>query len=128
VKKLVLKGAGKAPIEVVFNGGPVKFPDVAPFTREGMLLAPFRHILEQGGGTVTWDHLVKQVKASADGRRIEFTIGNPQAMVNNQPVKMETAPFLKQGRSIVPLSFVGQALDVVVEYDPATGRVTIAAK
>ena len=49
-------------------------------------------------------------------------------MVGGQPVQLQVAPSLKNGRTIVPVSFLREALDVVVEYDPATGRITIAAK
>lgn len=128
VKQLVLTRKGKGTITIVYNGQPVHFPDVRPRVQSGMTLAPFRQIFERGGGSVVWNNLIKQVKASGDGRKVEFTIGNAQAMVNDKSVQMQTAPVLVDGRAIVPLSFVREALGVTVDYDPATGHITIAAK
>lgn len=128
VKKLVLQRKGSGTVEIVFNGRPVEFGAVKPMTQDGMALAPFRHIFEHNGGVILWDNLMKQVKASGDGRRVEFTIGSVEALVNDKTVQMQTAPFLQDGRAIVPLSFIRDALDVVVEYDAETGRITIAAK
>jgi hypothetical protein len=127
-KQLVVAPKSGQPVSIVYNGKPVRFQEVDPFINAGMTLAPFRHIMEMEGGVVLWNNLIKQVQATTDGRRIQFTIGNAEALVNDQPVQMDVAPFLKQGRAIVPVSFLRDALDVVVEYDPQTGRVTIAAK
>ncbi len=127
-RKITVKPTGKGPLTMVFNGRPVKFDRAQPFAEAGIMFTPFRHIIEHQGGTVRWNNLIKQVRATADGRRIELTIGNPQAMVGGQPVQLQVAPSLKNGRTIVPVSFLREALDVVVEYDPATGRITIAAK
>ncbi|MBI3947235.1 MAG: hypothetical protein HY321_15020 [Armatimonadetes bacterium] len=128
VKRLVVTTPGKGTMTMVYNGSPVSFPDVKPFSREGMALAPFRRIFEHGGGAVLWNHLIKQVTASGDGRKVEFTIGKDEALINGKSVTLDLAPFIKDGRSIVPLSFVRDALDVTVEYDPASGKITIAAR
>lgn len=127
-KQLVVAPKSGEPVSIVYNGKPVNFQKVDPFIHGGMTLAPFRHIIEMEGGVVLWNNLIKQVQATSDGRRIQFTIGNAEALVNGQSVQMAAPPFLKQGRTIVPVSFLRDALDVVVEYDPQTGRVTIAAK
>ena len=57
-----------------------------------------------------------------------ITVGKNQAQVNGQTFTMDRAAFVERGRTIVPLSFVGQALDVNVKYDPATGHLEITSK
>ena len=52
-------------------------------------------------------------------------LGDLYAKVNGSSVKLETAPFLKSDRTIVPLSFVKDALAVEIEVDTATGHVLI---
>jgi hypothetical protein len=54
-----------------------------------------------------------------------FRIGNPDAKVNGNTIAMEIAPFVRRNRSVVPLSFVSEALGVKVEYDASTGHVLI---
>ena len=127
VENLVINRNGKK-ISVVYNGRPVDFGRLTPFSRDGMTLAPFRNIFEHSGGVVFWNNLIKRVKASSDGRKVEFTIGDLQALVNDKSVRMQTAPVLVDGRAVVPLSFLRDALDVTIEYNPATGRIVIAAK
>jgi hypothetical protein len=41
---------------------------------------------------------------------------------------METAPYIDRGRTIVPLSFIDDALNVNVDYDKETGHVLITSK
>ena len=102
--------------------------DVRPFQKGTVSFAPFRHIIEHKGGTVMWYPETRQVKALTDSRQIELTIGKRRALVNQDELLMELAPFIKQGRTVVPLSFVRDALDTIVEYDAESGRIYIVSK
>ncbi|MEI6432725.1 MAG: copper amine oxidase N-terminal domain-containing protein, partial [bacterium] len=70
-------------------------------------------------------HVVRAVNAD---REIIIKVGGKSATVNGQQVTMDKAAFIEKGRTIVPLSFVGQALDVNIKYDPATGHLDITSK
>ena len=67
------------------------------------------------------------VAAQADGKDIIVQIGARVAQINSGEVALEKAAYLKQGRTIVPLSFIRESLSVDVEYDPATGHVLITS-
>lgn len=110
--------------DIYLGGEKVKF-DVAPRVTEGIPLTPFRHLLESYGGEVKWTHGSKEVDGSADGQKIWFKIGDANALVNGQSIQLERAPFIENGRSIVPLSFMTMALNLDISYDPATGHVLI---
>ena len=71
--------------------------------------------------------MTKSVKASSDGHNVAIQIGDLNAMVNDLSVRLETAPYIDRGRTIVPLSFLRDALSVNVEYDKATGHVLITS-
>ncbi len=114
-------------IQVAFNGQQIAF-DVAPRVEAGLPLAPFRQIFEHTGGRVTWVSETRVVRAVNSEREIVITVGKNTARVNNQAVSLERPAFVEQGRAIVPLSFVGKALDVDVQYDSATGRLQITNK
>jgi hypothetical protein len=113
--------------DVAFDNTRIAF-DVPPRVEHGMPLAPFRQIFEHTGGTLQWFGKSKLVRAVNATREIELKIGNPQATVNNQPVQMEAKPYIDRGRTIVPLSFVRDALNVKVQYDPQTGRMLIESQ
>ncbi len=115
-----------APLNIMMNSKPINF-DVAPRVLNGIPLTPFRHLFEANGGTVDWANLTKEISATGDGRDIWLKIGNRVGRVNKIDVDLEIAPFIERGRTIVPLSFIQQGLNVNVEYDPATGHVFITS-
>jgi hypothetical protein len=115
------------PLQVAFNGSQIAF-DVQPRVEAGLPMAPFRQIFEHTGGLVQWVSASKVLRAVNSDREVVIKVGQSKATVNGETFKLDRAAFLEQGRTIVPLSFVGQALDVNVDYDPATGRLQITSK
>ena len=109
---------------VLFNNKVVKF-DVAPRVEAGIPMTPFRHLFETAGGEVKWENLTKSVSAKADGKSIFVMIGDPNAKVNELSVTLEATPYLDRGRTIVPMSFLRDALNINIEYDKATNHVLI---
>lgn len=107
-----------------YNKSTINF-DVAPRVENGIPLAPIRHLLEKAGGEVKWKAFEKLVEAKADGREIFIWIGNKDAKIDGNNVELEVAPFIEKGRTIVPLSFIQEALKVTIEFDPETGHVLI---
>lgn len=112
---------------VSLNGKPVKF-DVQPRVQDNIPLTPFRHLIEKAGGKVKWEHLLKQINALADGKEIYLQIGDANAKIGGKEIALEKAPFIENGRTIVPISFIEQALNVTIEYDAESGRVLITSK
>lgn len=112
---------------VLYNGRFVEF-DVQPRVDEGIPMTPFRHLIEKAGGMVEWLKSAKEVNASADGMKIWFKVGDANAKVNDQAFKLEMAPYIDRGRTIVPLTFMRDALKVNIDFDPSTGHVLITKK
>jgi len=112
---------------VAFDGSEINF-DVEPRVEAGVPLAPFRQIFEHTGGKVMWMSDTKTVRALNADREVVIKVGAPGATVNGSSVSMERTSFIDRGRTIVPLSFVGKALDVDVDYDPSTGKLIITSK
>lgn len=114
--------------DIAFNGVVLAF-DVQPRIQAGVKLAPFRQIFEHTGGRLYWfggdAQTVKAVNATRD---IELRIGSDRAQVNNHALTMEHAPFLESGRTIVPLTFIRDALGVNIHFDRRTGRLLIESK
>lgn len=113
-------------LNISYMGKAVIFPDVQPRVNvQGIALTPFRHLFQQAGCEVNWLSKEKGVSAKGLGQDIKFWIGNPNAKINNETIKMEVKPGLEKGRSIVPVSFVQKALKVNVEVDKKSGHVLI---
>ncbi len=109
---------------VYYEGEKINF-DVQPQAKNGVPLTPFRFLLEHQGAKVDWHKEDQTVTSSMPGNKIWFQIGNETAKVNGMDFRLEMAPFITQGRSIVPLSFISEALNVDVDFDAATGHVLI---
>lgn len=114
-------------LQIAFDGTQIAF-DVAPRIENGLPLAPFRQIFEHTGGQVSWAHNAKTVRAVNADREVSFKVGGSTAKVNGENVNIGRKVNVESGRAIVPLSFVGQALDVDVNFDPATGRLEIKSQ
>ena len=118
---------GVTSFNVLFNGSYVEF-DVQPRVDDGIPMTPFRHLMEKSGGKVEWLKGEKAVNATSEGKSIWFKVGDSTAKINNLPFTLELAPYIDRGRTIVPLSFMKDALDVNIQFDPATGHVLITKK
>lgn len=113
---------------VAFDGTQIAF-DVKPRIESGVKLAPFRQIFEHTGGKLYWfGGTAQTVRAVNTTREIEIKIGDKTAKVNNQTVEMEKKPYIETGRTIVPLTFIRDALNVKINYDEKTGQLFIESK
>jgi hypothetical protein len=110
---------------IVMNHEFVNF-DVLPRVENGIPMTPFRYLFEKAGGNVDWNNLTKTVNAKGEGKDVWIQIGDRGAKVNSLKVEMESTPYIERGRTIVPLSFIKDALNVDVEYDRETGHVLIS--
>lgn len=121
--KLPAKGS----FAIIMDGDIVEF-DVQPRVEaSGVPMTPFRHLIEKKGGNVKWEAKTKEVNANADGKDIYLQIGTRVARVDKKSINLELAPYLEKGRTIVPLSFIRDSLNVNVDYDKATGHVLITS-
>jgi hypothetical protein len=56
---------------------------------------------------------------------IVLQIGNTKASVNKEEVTLEAAPYIKNGRTMVPIRFIAEGLGAEVGWDNATKSITI---
>ena len=113
--------------QVVMNDKPLQL-DRPLQVHRSILFAPFRGIFENQGGILGWDAQTKQVHAMSEDRLISMTIGSRQVLVNNQSFRLDAAPYILSGRTMVPLAFLPLALPVTVSFDAGTGHLIINSK
>jgi hypothetical protein len=100
--------------------------DVAPLIINNRTMVPVRFIGEAFGASFAWDEATRKVTFQVRGREIVLFIDQKKARVNGSTVTLDTAPVIVNGRTLVPLRFVGEHMGATVDWDGATQTVKIA--
>lgn len=99
--------------------------DVAPFIAEGRTMVPLAFISRQMGADVAWDGEAKAVTYTKEDTTIVLTIDSTTAMVNGEAMELDSAPVIVEGRTMVPVKFVGTLLGYDFAWDAVAKTVTI---
>lgn len=112
-------------IRTTLNGTPVQFNDVQPVSVNGRVLVPVRGIFEQMGVNVGWDAADQRVYADGNGRNVVLYIGKRIAQVNGHDVSLDVPATTYNGRTMVPLRFISEAMGATVNWDAPDNLVAI---
>lgn len=118
------KQTGDNRLKIFVNGGKPNL-DVPAVIEEGRTLVPFRALAEKMEANVDWKPNDRKVTVERDGKIVEMTIGNKTALVNGEPVELEVEPKIMNGRTLVPIRFVGESLNSKVGYDHSSRIITV---
>ena len=133
---LIAFSAGSG-ITVYVDGDKLDFKDAEPFIENGRTLVPFRAIAEALGAEVGWDAKTQTVtitkenpnaqKSNApDGsKNIQLVIGQNNALVNGASVTLDVPAKIATNRTYVPLRFVSEAMEMGVNWEAKTKKITI---
>ncbi len=112
-------------ITVLYNGAPLSF-DVPPLLTEGRTLVPLRVIFEALEAEVSWDDSTKTVYAKKGETEISLPVGANEFYKNGTPIPLDVPAFIENGRTLIPLRAVADALGCDVDWIGETRTVTIA--
>lgn len=114
-------------VSITVNGKQVPLSDSVPYldSESGRVMVPIRFVAEHMGAAVNWNESAQQATIVLNSRQITLTIGQKTAYVNWQPYQLETAPVLRNGRTYVPVRFVGEALGANLYWHENTKTVEI---
>lgn len=101
------------------------FLDVPPALVNGRTMVPVRFLGEAFGAAFSWDDASRKATYSLDGKVIELFIDKTTARVDGKSVTLDAAPYILQGRTMVPLRFTGQHMGASFNWDGATQTVTV---
>lgn len=107
-------------VRVFVDGEEVQFPDQKPYIdRNERTLVPVRFPAEVFGSDVNWDSVNKEVIITHKFKKknIVLTIGKKTYSVNGSNKTMDTEAVITNSRTMVPVRFVAEALDVVVDWE-----------
>jgi hypothetical protein len=84
-----------------------------------------RFLVEALGGTIEWFGDTKTVKMTLNEKSIDIVIGSTDAEVDGVATKLYKAPFIKDGRTMIPLRFVSENFGCQVSWNQNTYTVDI---
>ncbi|RYX83520.1 copper amine oxidase N-terminal domain-containing protein [bacterium] len=111
-------------VRVRINGTPFR-TQVAPVTENGRVLVPMRAIFEELGARVDYNSYDRSIVARRDGTVVRMTLGRERAFVGSDSVRLDVPARSFDGRTMVPLRFVSEALGANVDYDSYRQLVSI---
>lgn len=107
------------PITVILDDKIVE-SDAQPFLYQDRTMVGLRGIFEQMGATVLWNEEEQSVLVSNNTREVKLVIDDKKVTIkSNQGTKIyqtDVAPVKKNDRTYVPLRFVAETFDCVVDY------------
>jgi hypothetical protein len=106
------------------DGRTVKM-DAAPVAINGRTLVPIRFIAEALGAAVDWNAKKKTATITLGNKVVVLTLNSSEAMVNGKKVMMDVPAMAKDGRTLVPIRFVTENLDLNIDFNSATKEITI---
>lgn len=112
------------PIKVVLNDKALHF-DVNPTIVNGRTLVPVREIFEALDSKVSWDEKSKTVIATKGDTYISLTIDSNYGVKNGEKIQLEIPAKIIDGKTMVPLRFIGESLDATILWDDKTKTISI---
>jgi len=101
--------------QIYFNGEPISFAQLSVIYK-GFTLVPLRKIFEILGATVEYDLSTQSIKATKGDKILEHKIGSKTAKINGKEFKIDIESKIVNGHTMVPLRFVSEVFDVLVEW------------
>jgi hypothetical protein len=120
------RALAQSAIGVYIDGQPVSF-DMPPMMMQGRVLVPLRGIFERLGATVNYDARTQHILAVRGTQTVELTIGSSQARVNDTPTLLDVPALAVNGRTMVPLRFISEALGASVQWVEASRTILIGS-
>lgn len=109
---------------ITINGAYLK-SDTNHLLLEDTVFVVGRTLVEAFGGKIGWREEIQTVVIQLEGKYIEMIIGENEALVNGEIYRLNKAPFIKDGRTMIPLRFVSEVFDCQVNWNGQTYTVVI---
>lgn len=94
-----------------------KNSSVVPYTENGITLIPVRFVAERFGANVGWEEESETVTITLDEKIVVLKIGDNKFTVDGTEYELEVPAKVENGRTLIPLRAVAEALDKKVFWD-----------
>ena len=105
--------------------GMATITDVPPVIVNDRTMLPARFVAEALGATVTWNASERKVTILNGETGIELYIDSAAAYIDGRAVTLDSAPFIRDDRTYLPLRFIAEALGAKVDWYPETRQAVI---
>ncbi|MDE2571175.1 MAG: hypothetical protein KGM44_01470, partial [bacterium] len=113
------------PVEMTVDGKVVPL-DVPPVTAWHETFVPARALFNELGARSSYDARRQRLVAVTRNDTVIFRAGLPIAKIDGKRVGLTHAPFIEQGRMMIPVSFVERELGARVSFDSQHYRLDFA--
>ncbi|WP_027363897.1 stalk domain-containing protein [Desulfotruncus alcoholivorax] len=121
-KKVILTLGSK---DALLNDAPCQL-EIPPVLVDGTAFLPARFVAEEIlGAAVKWDATTKIMEITKDEVDVKMSLKTGQASVNGQEMEISNPPLIKDGRTLVPLRFLAENLNMSIEFNAADKTIII---
>ena len=106
-------------------GGKQTILEMPPLVVAGRVFVPLRFVGEAFGVPVIWDGAAKKITYTARTGKAVITIGQKTALLGGKPVSLDAPAMVKNGRTLVPLRFIGESLGAQVIWHSESKSIEI---
>lgn len=97
-------------------------------TKNYRTYVPLRFLAEELGFEVSYNDETKEINISKDDQELVLNLDSDLAQLNNKDLKLEEKPYLKDGRTMVPLRFLGESLGLDIKWNEKSQTVLVNSK
>lgn len=119
--------AAASPISVILDGERLSF-DVPPQVIGGSTMIPYSALTKKLGATLSTDAKSKKLTVKRGSTTVELTVNSSSAVINGKSVKLDAKVVEKNGRTLVPLRFLGEAFGLWINWNNSTKTVNLESK
>lgn len=121
-------------IKVLVNDQVIDFTDengnvVEPKIINSRTMVPMRKIFEVFGANVEWEETTQTITATTENKTLVLQINNQEATVKSgdteEKIMLDSAPVIYDSRTLVPVRFIAESLELHVGWVPETRTVVI---
>jgi len=119
--------AAASPISVILDGQRLSF-DVPPQVINGSTMIPYSALTKKLGATLSADAKAKKLTVKRGSTTVVLTVNSSTAAINGKSVSLDAKVVEKNGRTLVPLRFLGEAFGLWVNWNNSTKTVNLESK
>ena len=99
--------------------------DTEPILRDNTTLVPLRFISDVFGAEIQWNNALKVITLHYKSYMIQLQIDSKIVTVNRKIKKLNTAPIIKDNRTLVPIRFISETFGAKIKWADATKTITL---
>lgn len=111
-------------LSLKINGEDIAF-DVPPVIINNRTLVPVRAVGRELDADITWDGINKKVNLQFINLNMDLVINNDTVVINGKEEKLDVPAKLINERTMVPLRFIGEQMNMNVGWYPDKNLVTL---